>query len=180
MTGQEPPFMSEIIAVYDAALRSIGAAERDRVYAEGLWYAGAGVLLRSGDGSRVYVHRRTHTKAVFAGMYDCLAIGAVEPGEDPADTAIRELGEELGIELGPHDDRPLPVACTSWQGRVAAGQIRCHLFAYELRYDGPIRHQREEVADGWWWTDAELRTHLSDPRWHFAHTTRPMIPDLLH
>ncbi|MFE3986171.1 hypothetical protein ACFXPR_16950 [Nocardia tengchongensis] len=35
-------------------------------------------------------------------------------------------------------------------------------------------------ADGWWWTDAELLTHLSDPRWHFAHTTRPMIPDLLH
>jgi hypothetical protein len=58
--------------------------------------------------------------------------------------------------------------------------MRCHLFAYELRYDGPIRHQPEEIAAGWWWTDAELRAHLDDPAWPFVPDTRVLVADLLH
>lgn len=62
--------MGEVIAVYDRAGQEIDSAERSAVYAHGLWHASAGVLVRSGDGEHVYVHRRTETKAVFAGMHD--------------------------------------------------------------------------------------------------------------
>ncbi|MET9487190.1 NUDIX domain-containing protein [Nocardia sp. NPDC006630] len=171
--------MSELIAVYDAAGHEVGVEERAVVYARGLWHASAGVLVRSLDGERIYVHKRTDTKAVFAGMHDCLAGGVLDPGEDPAAAAIRELGEELGIELGPNDDRPRPLVTAAWDGEWAGRPMRCHLFAYEVRSDGPIRHQPEEIADGWWWTDAELRTHLADPSWPFVPDTRRMIPDLL-
>lgn len=171
--------MAEMIAVYDATGREIGVEERSVVYAQGIWHASAGVLVRSRDGSRVYVHRRTETKSVFAGMHDCLAGGVLGPGEDPGEAAVRELGEELGIILGPRDERPLPLASGSWNGVWADRPMRCHLFAYELRYDGPIIHQPEEIADGWWWTDEELRSHLEDPSWPFVPDTRTMIPDLL-
>lgn len=171
--------MSELIALYDAAGRAIGAEERSVVYAQGLWHASAGVLVRSGDGSRVYVHRRTDTKMVFAGMHDCLAGGVVEPGERPADTAVRELAEELGITVDARTGNPLPLASASWDGEWAGRPMRCHLFAYELRWDGPIRHQPEEIADGWWWSDEELRSHLDDPAWPFVSDTRTLIPDLL-
>ncbi|MEC3917186.1 NUDIX hydrolase [Nocardia sp. CDC160] len=171
--------MPEMIAVYDAAGREIGAQERAVVYAEGIWHASAGVLVRSRDGSKVYVHKRTDTKAVFAGMHDCLTGGVLGPGEDPAEAAVRELGEELGIELGPGDARPVPLVSASWDGEWAGRPMRCHLFAYELRYDGPIRHQPEEIVDGWWWTDEELRSHLEDPTWPFVPDTRSLIPDLL-
>ncbi|WP_330181087.1 NUDIX domain-containing protein [Nocardia sp. NBC_01503] len=171
--------MSEMIAVYDAAGKEIGAEERAIVYAEGLWHASAGVLVRSLDGTRVYVHRRTDTKAVFAGMHDCLAGGVLDPGEDPAEAAIRELGEELGIAIGPTDPHPTHLITTSWDGEWAGKPMRCHLFAYEVRSDGPFRHQPEEVADAWWWTDAELRAHLSDPNWPFVPDTRTLIPHLL-
>ena len=63
----------ELVTVYDADGNEVGVALRSRVYAEGFWHASAGVLVRSVDGHRVYVHRRTLTKAVFAGMHDCLA-----------------------------------------------------------------------------------------------------------
>ncbi|WP_228566277.1 NUDIX domain-containing protein [Nocardia sp. SYP-A9097] len=172
--------MSEMIAVYDAAGREIGAQERSIVYATGLWHASAGVLVRSLDGTRVYIHRRTETKAVFAGMHDCLAGGVLDPGEDPAEAAIRELGEELGIELGPADPLPTHLVTAAWDGEWAGKPMRCHLFAYEVRSDGPFRHQPEEVAEAWWWTDAELRTHLSDPTWPFVPDTRTLIPHLLH
>jgi 8-oxo-dGTP pyrophosphatase MutT (NUDIX family) len=89
--------VDELVAVYDADGNAIGTATRSRVYAEGLWHGSAGVLVRSADGSRIYVHRRTTTKAVFAGMHDCLAGGVIDPGETPLQTATRELSEELGI-----------------------------------------------------------------------------------
>lgn len=164
----------ETVAVYDAAGLVIGAAPRSLVYAEGLWHGSAGVLVRSGDG-RIYVHRRTTTKAVFAGMHDCLAGGVIDPGEAPVQTAVRELGEELGIT----GVTPVPVASASWDGRWAGRPMRCHLFAFAISWDGPIRHQLSEIADGWWWTDDELKAHLADPSWPFVPDTRVLLPDLL-
>lgn len=179
MSEQGPEHGTETIAVYDRAGRVVGAEDRATVYRNGLWHASAGVLVRSRDGERVYVHRRTETKRVFAGMHDCLAGGVVEPGETPERTAVRELAEELGITLGDDDPAPLPMASASWDGEWAGRPMRCHLFAYELRHDGPIRHQPEEIAEGWWWTDAELRARLADPGWPFVPDTRVLVEDLI-
>jgi 8-oxo-dGTP pyrophosphatase MutT (NUDIX family) len=165
----------ETVAVYDAAGNAVGAAPRSRVYAEGLWHASAGVLVRSGDGHRIYVHRRTLTKAVFAGMHDCLAGGVVDPGETPLQTATRELGEELGIT----GVTPTPLAAAAWDGAWAGRPMRCHLFAFGVRHDGPVRHQADEIAAGWWWTDAELADRLADPDWPFVPDTRVLVGELL-
>lgn len=165
----------EQVSVFDADGNVVGAAPRSRVYAEGLWHASAGVLVRSLDGTRIYVHRRTMTKAVFAGMHDCLAGGVVDPGETPVQAATRELAEELGIR-----DVPLTaLASVAWDGHWSGKPMRCHLFAFEARWDGPICHQPEEIVDGWWWTDAELAAHLEDPDWPFVPDTRVLIPQLL-
>ena len=151
--------MDEQVTVFDAQGRVVGEAPRPQVYAEGLWHGSAGVLVRSTDGRRLYVHRRTTTKAVFAGMHDCLAGGVIEPGETPVQTATRELREELGIT----GHTPAPLAAVAWDGEWAGRPMRCHLFAFGIRYDGPIRHQPDEIADGWWWTDAELAQPVGRP-----------------
>ena len=70
---------AEPVAVYDAAGAVVGVATRGEVYAQSLWHGVGGVLLRSGDGSRVYVHRRTATKLVMPGLYDCWAAGSSGP-----------------------------------------------------------------------------------------------------
>lgn len=170
--------MTETVAVYDALGNPIGAAPRSTVYAEGLWHAAAGILVRSLDGRLLYVHRRTDTKAVFAGLHDCLAGGVVGPGEDPAAAAVRELGEELGIVVPP-DNPPIELARHAWDGSWAGRPMRCHLFAYEVRSDGPIIHQPEEIAAGWWWTDAQLRRRLADPAWGFVPDTRMLADRIL-
>jgi hypothetical protein len=50
------------------------------------------------------------------------------------------------------------------------GGLRSHLYAYEARWDGPVRHQPEEVADGGWMPLVELRARLADRTW-------PFVPD---
>jgi 8-oxo-dGTP pyrophosphatase MutT (NUDIX family) len=97
-------------------------------------------------------------------MYDCWAGGVIGPGEPPAVAAARELAEELGIDgvalMTPHE----PFA---YEGLG----LRYHVFTYEIRWDGPLRHQPEEIVWGAWVTLDELRARLAEPRrW-------PFVPD---
>jgi hypothetical protein len=56
-----------------------------------------------------------------------------------------------------------------------AGGLRSHLFAFEGRHDGPVRHQPEEVAAGWWMPLSELRERLADPAWPFVPDGRVLV-----
>jgi 8-oxo-dGTP pyrophosphatase MutT (NUDIX family) len=153
----------EPVAQYDADANPIGVVQRSVAYRDGLWHASTAVLVRSGNGEWVYLHRRSAEKMIFPGLYDCWAGGVLGPGENPGEAAERELAEELGVvgaqlrPLGrhPYDD----------------GRYRYHVFGYEVRWDGPVRHQPEEVVWGDWVTIDELRAVLANPRrW-------PFVPD---
>lgn len=161
--------MPEIIALFDAAGHVVGSAPRSEVYARSLWHGSAGVILTRGP--LVYVHRRADTKAVMAGLWDCVAGGVVDPGETPYETAVRELGEELGVHGVPLE----PLLSMAWESGPGPGLggpegLRCHLFGYTARWDGEVHHQASEVAEGGWLTNAELAGLLADP-------ARPFAPD---
>jgi 8-oxo-dGTP pyrophosphatase MutT (NUDIX family) len=160
----DTPAGDEPVALYDAAGSVVGVAPRGLVYRDGLWHGTTGVLVRSGDGERVYLHRRTPDKLIFPSMYDCWAGGVIGPGESPRDAAARELAEELGVP----GTAPLqPVERFAYDD----GVLRCHMFTYEVRWDGPLHHQPEEIVWGAWVTLDELRSRLADPRrW-------PFVPD---
>jgi 8-oxo-dGTP pyrophosphatase MutT (NUDIX family) len=165
----DPDPAAELVAVFDAAGTVVGAARRGEVYARSLWHGVGGVLLRSGDGDRVYVHRRSETKLVMPGLHDCWAGGVVDAGEDPFTTAVRELAEELGVS-----GVPLTALFTEVYDEGEGG-LRSHLFAYEARWDGPVHHQPEEVAEGGWMAVAELRERLADPGWPFVPDGRVLV-----
>lgn len=175
MSDAPPDPARERIAVFDAGGRLTGAAERGEVYARSLWHATTAIVLRSTDRNRVYVHRRTATKLVMPGLWDCWAGGVLDEGETPDDGAARELGEELGVTgvaLEPLFTLPFDAAALGIDTGPGSGPdgLRAHVHAYQAFSDGPVVHQASEVAEGGWWTLGELRTRLADPGW-------PWVPD---
>lgn len=158
------PGSDELVALYDQAGSVVGTTTRSRVRAEALWHAAGVVLVRSGDGKAVYVHLRTAVKDVWPSTWDCWAGGVVAAGETPAECARRELAEELGV----HGVEPVPLFTKVYDD----GRNRCHNFAFEVRWDGPIRHQAEEIVEGRWIPLEDLRAWVEDPA-----PELPFIPD---
>jgi 8-oxo-dGTP pyrophosphatase MutT (NUDIX family) len=159
----------ELVAVYDPDGAVVSSAPRAVMRAQGLWHATTAVLVRSIGGDRVYVHRRSPDKDVFAGLHDCWAGGVVAAGEAPGDAAARELAEELGIA-----GARLRSLFTL---RYDVPPVRCHVHAYETRWDGPVVHQPEEIVDGGWMALDELRDRLADPGWPFVPDGRRCIEE---
>ena len=147
----------------------VGVAPRGEVYARSLWHGVGGVLVRSGDGRRRLRAPAVGDQAGDARPARLLGGRGVGPGEDPAGTAARELAEELGVTGVPLT----PLFTLAYD--EGAGGLRSHLFAFEARYDGPVRHQPEEVADGWWMPVPELRARLADPSWPFVPDGRMLV-----
>lgn len=153
---------AELVAHYDRAGTQIGTALRADVRARGLWHAAGVVLVRSGDGEQVYVHLRAPDKDIYPSAYDCWAGGVVAAGETPTQCATRELAEELGIR----GVWPTPLYTLAFE----QPPVRCHTFAHEVRWDGPMVHQPAEIVGGRWMRLGELREWAHDPM-------SPLVPD---
>lgn len=151
----------ELVEVLGEDGSVLDVMDRRRMRAENLLHRATGVIVRDPAG-RVYVHRRTDSKDVFPGRYDCCAGGVVGVGEDVLAAAQRELAEELGVHGVPL--RPLLV------GRYEDAHTRHVAHVFEAIWDGPITWQADEVAWGDWFTLSELRALLADP-------ARPFVPD---
>jgi isopentenyldiphosphate isomerase len=165
--GSKPT--DELVALVDADGRVVGSAPRSVVRRDNLRHSATAVLVRDPAG-RIYLHRRSETKDWAPGHWDAAAGGVITADEDPDMSAARELAEELGVSgatlvaLGTHlyeDDT-----------------VRCFEHAYEVVWDGTIRHQLEEVAEGRWVDLHELAQVLADPAVPFVPDTRQLLTRL--
>lgn len=152
--------MDEIVAILDDHDQVIGSAPRSVMRRDNLRHSATGVLVRNPAGE-IYVHRRTPTKDVYPSRYDFAAGGVVAAGEDPFDAVVRELEEELGIAGVELTQLP--------EGDYADENTQYHAYLYTCVWDGPVRHQPEEVAWGAWMSPAELVAKFDE--WEFMPDT---------
>nr|WP_260524850.1 NUDIX hydrolase [Pseudomonas sp. MWU16-30317] len=115
-----------------------GALERAQLRERGLIGRGTFILLFNSTGE-LCVHRRTLSKAIYPGYWDVAAGGMVQGDESYAESAARELEEELGVG---------GVALTAHEHFLfdqRGNRLWCAVFS--AVWDGPLRLQPEEVLE---------------------------------
>lgn len=165
-TEHEDAIAGEVVALVDRSGAVIGSAERSVVRRENLMHAATAVLVRD-DAARIYVHRRSPDKDWAPSHHDAAAGGVLTLGEDPAESARRELGEELGVTGA--QLRPLGLSV------YEDDTTRCVEHCFETIWTGEVRHADGEVVWGAWMSLTELDAHLCDEGWPFVPDTRALL-----
>ncbi|MEE4891550.1 NUDIX hydrolase [Pseudomonas alliivorans] len=152
---------AEQIAWVDEHDTLLGARPRAELREQGLIGRGTYILLFNSAGE-LCVHRRTLSKAIYPGYWDVAAGGMVQAHESYAESAARELEEELGVHdvaLQAHErfffDQP-------------DNRIWCAVFS--AVWDGALKLQPEEVMEARFMSVAEVLRQAQE---------KPYCPDSL-
>jgi isopentenyldiphosphate isomerase len=129
---------AEHIAWVDEHDNLLGSLVRSDLRARGLIGRGTYIMLFN-SADELCVHRRTLSKAIYPGFWDVAAGGMVQANETYAESAARELAEELGVsgvQLTAHDH---------FYFEDAGNRLWCS--AFSAVWDGPLILQPEEVLE---------------------------------
>jgi len=92
----------EILDIVDDNDKIIGQASINEAHEKGLRHREVHVWFYSPNGELIW-QCRSKNKELYAGFLDATVGGHVSSGQIPLDAAIRETGEETGIEVGAKD-----------------------------------------------------------------------------
>ena len=88
----------EIFDIVNERDEVVGQAPRKEVHARGLWHRAVHVLVFNARGG-VFLQKRSIKKDRQPGVWDSSCSGHVDSGEAYDETAMRELREEIGLDL---------------------------------------------------------------------------------
>ncbi len=79
--------------------------ERSEAHAKGICHRTAHIWIAKQENGRykVLLQKRAMNKDSFPGRYDTSSAGHIQAGDEPLESALRELGEELGIKAEASD-----------------------------------------------------------------------------
>ncbi|TCI76195.1 NUDIX domain-containing protein [Exiguobacterium sp. SH0S1] len=135
--------MIEFITVVDRTRKRIGLKSRADVHRDGDWHETFHCWMI--DPTHLYLQLRSETKQDFPGLFDITAAGHLAAGETVRD-GVREIQEELGIELSLEQLHPLGV----FEDVIETGAFLDREFAhtYVYPYAGEaFKLDVDEVAD---------------------------------
>ena len=164
----------ELFDIVDDEDRVIGVARRADVHAKGLLHRAVHILVCRRNGE-VFLQQRSMEKDSHPGKWDSSASGHLDSGERYDVAAVRELREELGIEVEEL------VELGSLPASEATGQEFVRI--YLARHEGPFELHPTEIAGGRWIHPDELSTWIGERPADFARCfidvfacARPALP----
>src|SRR5512133_889778 len=114
----------EIFDVVDENDQCVGQCTRRKVHELGLRHRAVHVLVFRANGD-LFLQKRSMTKDCFPGTWDSSASGHLAPGESYDDCAIREVREDLGLELHESPARLCKLAACPETGQEFVWVYRC-------------------------------------------------------
>jgi isopentenyldiphosphate isomerase len=163
--------MDEVFDVVDAKDQVIGQELRSEVHRLGLMHRAAHVLVFNCDG-HVFLQKRSMKKDRQPGVWDSSASGHVNTREDYDACAVRELQEEIGLQLLNPLERlfKLPASAETDQE---------HVWIYRCRAEGPFQLDPEEIEAGGWFSPEEVTRWMQDRPQDFATALLVIWPRVL-
>jgi 8-oxo-dGTP diphosphatase len=134
----------------------------------------AGVIVQS---DRILLGRRSPGRAFYPDVWDVFG-GHIEPGEQPEETLVREIQEELGITLTEWVYLETITGTVPEHDDIPASELIVHLYCVTAWSGEPINRQPDEHSTIQWFTYAEaIKVDLADPAYPrlFAQCLRPTI-----
>ena len=150
----------EIFDVVNERDEVIGQKPRSEIHRLNLKHRAVHVLVFNARGE-LFLQKRSLNKDCFPGAWDSSASGHLDTGESYDACAVRELREELGLELARAPERLFKIAACAETGQEFVWVYRCVA-------EGPFTLHPEEIERGDWFSPARLHQWLSEQPRVFA------------
>ena len=150
----------EIFDIVNERDEVIGQRPRREVHQLGLWHRAVHILVFNARGD-VFLQKRSMLKDTAKGKWDSSTSGHVDSGEDYDTSAVRELGEEIGLYVNTTPKRLFKIdACkeTGWE----------FCWIYRCENEGPFVLHPEEIETGAWFTPAAVTRWVEEKPMDFA------------
>ncbi len=137
-------------------------ATREECHKKGLWHRAVYAFIIDND-KNVLLQKRSANKKLWPNMWDVTVGGHVMAGEFGRQALIREVKEELGINIGDNDIKYL-LGSTSinQQGDIVNKHYNeCYLIIKNIDISN-IKIQKEEVSDIKYFSKEELLERISN------------------
>ena len=136
--------------------RSIAHAEGIRHRTAHLW-----IIRRKNGRTEILLQKRSRNKDSFPGKFDTSSAGHIQAGDEPLESALRELKEELGIHAVPEDLQFAGKFPISFAKEFHGKMFRDEEIAFVYIYDHPVEIdrltlQKEEVEEVQWFDLEEV------------------------
>jgi isopentenyl-diphosphate delta-isomerase type 1 len=152
--------MEEWFDVVDSEDRVVGRATRAVVHARGLLHRAVHILVFNKVGE-VFLQKRSFSKDSSPGLWDSSASGHLDVGEDYDAAAVRELGEEIGLQKIPKLERLFYLKAQPDTGQE-------FVWVYRLDHEGPFLLNPAEIDEGRWVSPDELSNWIESQPDAFA------------
>ncbi|MBL09798.1 MAG: NUDIX hydrolase [Acidiferrobacteraceae bacterium] len=153
---------SELLVVVNAEDQVIGAKKRDDVHRLGLRHRSVHILVFDLK-ARLFLQKRSLYKDNNPGLWDSSVAGHVDDGESYDDCCVREIQEEIGIQLGAPPDRLFKIDACPESGMEFS-------WVYKLITSATLNLNYEEIEMGRWVEPRELDRMLLVNESTFAET----------
>lgn len=130
---------------------------REKAHAEGIPHRTAHIwIIRQKEGrTQVLLQKRSMNKDSFPGKFDTSSAGHIQAGDEPLESAIRELHEELGIQAAPDQLQfagTFPISfAKEFHGKMFRDEEIAFVYIYSQLVDiSTLVLQKEEVESVEW------------------------------
>lgn len=150
----------EIFDVVNERDEVIGNKLRRLVHRDGDMHRAVHVLVFNARGE-VFLQKRSMLKDTFPGAWDSSASGHLDCGEDYDACAIRELREEIGLQIPRTPERLFKISSC-----IETGQE--FVWVYRCTDEGPFELHPEEIERGGWFAPETVTQWIREKPEDFA------------